>query len=291
VRPAIEWAVRAEDGRTVADVLAKLAAIGGDARGRVFVNGRRASAEDPVEPGDRLELFPEHEGDENGVRLLGQRDGVLLVVKPAGLPSEPTHRGESSVVTVVAAMLGGATVHAASRLDVGVSGVMVCCLGGDAARRVERFRAAGQLARAYLGIGAGTLAGDGIWDAALATVRDRAGRAFSQPRRDGRGARTRYRVLGTTPTATLLLLEPETGRMHQLRAHAALAGVPLFGDRRYGGPSDVVAPNGSVRPLDRIALHCARVSMPGLEAEAPLPDELRELWRTCGGDDQDHRTR
>jgi NAD(P)-dependent dehydrogenase (short-subunit alcohol dehydrogenase family) len=85
----------------------------------------------------------------------------------------------------------------------------------------------------------------------------------------------------------LLELTPETGRMHQLRAHAAIAGVPLYGDRLYGGPSSIVGADGRVLPLDRVALHCVRIELPVLEATAPVPEALRQAWRALGGEDGD----
>jgi 23S rRNA pseudouridine955/2504/2580 synthase/23S rRNA pseudouridine1911/1915/1917 synthase len=86
----------------------------------------------------------------------------------------------------------------------------------------------------------------------------------------------------------MLAVEPQTGRTHQIRVHASHAGAPLLGDRDYGGPSRVTLPNGRIVALTRIALHAARVTVPGsggelLSASAPIPPELARVWSDLGG--------
>jgi 23S rRNA pseudouridine1911/1915/1917 synthase len=87
---------------------------------------------------------------------------------------------------------------------------------------------------------------------------------------------------------TLVRVELETGRTHQIRVHFAHAGYPLVGDRVYGGRRRV--PSGAsaelIRALDefpRQALHAEHLSLvhpiTGRDVawEAPLPDDMREL--------------
>jgi 23S rRNA-/tRNA-specific pseudouridylate synthase len=47
---------------------------------------------------------------------------------------------------------------------------------------------------------------------------------------------TRWRVKRYTPHYSLVECQPLTGRKHQIRRHAKLAGHPVVGDRRYGSP-------------------------------------------------------
>lgn len=279
------WVVQAGDPCTVAAIVAALPAF--DAA-RIFLNGRPAALEDEVEPGDRIDLYPRREVKRGALVVLAQRDGILLVEKPAGLPSETTKLGEDSVVSELLRAMNGGHVHAATRLDVAVSGVVACSLGRDASRRFEEWRENGQVRRTYLAVARDHgLASEGVWDVALARGRDRAGRDIARANGpDAVTARTRYRVLRRA-RGLLLELTPETGRMHQLRAHAAIAGVPLYGDRLYGGPSSIVGADGRVLPLDRVALHCVRIELPVLEATAPVPEALRQAWRALGGEDGD----
>jgi 23S rRNA-/tRNA-specific pseudouridylate synthase len=96
-------------------------------------------------------------------------------------------------------------------------------------------------------------------------------------------------MLASPPAATLLWLEPETGRTHQLRVHAAAAGLALLGDRHYGGAPRIVLPDGSVHGARRTMLHCARVSLPdpaggeALRFETLPPVDFGQLWAAAGG--------
>jgi 23S rRNA pseudouridine1911/1915/1917 synthase len=69
----------------------------------------------------------------------------------------------------------------------------------------------------------------------------------------------------------------ETGVGHQIRAQLAEAGLPIVGDRKYGGP-----PSGTL-DRDRVALHALRLVVPhpttgaAVAVEAPLPEDLRRL--------------
>ncbi len=281
MKPILQWEVQTDDGRRVRDVLARMRDLGAPEDGRVFVNGRRAGLDDLVEPGDRVEVYPRRaSAGASEVSILAQRDGVVLVHKPAGMLTETTRLGEDSVLTALISQLSGGDVKAATRLDVQVSGVVVCTLGRDARRRVEKWRAAGQLVRTYVGFGWGRLdVEQGTWEWPLGKIRDRAGRhRVAVQAKHAKPAVTAFTVAERCDAAVRLTLKPQTGRMHQLRAHASLAGVPLIGDRQYGGPRQLVCDSGAVQAVDRIALHAALVETPSLRAESPLPDELTSLW-------------
>jgi 23S rRNA-/tRNA-specific pseudouridylate synthase len=282
------WEVQPGDGDRVGAVVDKMVALGAPSTARVFLNGRPAERGEPVDPGDRVELWPHRAATEatDHVRVIAQRDGLVLVDKPAGLPTETTRSGEDSVVSALLAHFKGGKVHVATRLDVGVSGVLIATLGRDANRRLEQRRQEGRLEKIYLAIASGRLEGEGEWTWRLGKQRDRGGRFRSHPEGNKpREAMTRWRALAQTPQATVLRLEPVTGRMHQLRAHASLAGHPLFGDRLYGGPTTLTESSGKVVELERIALHAWRVGVPHLSSSSPVPDALRRWWESLGGSD------
>ncbi len=284
MKPILQWAVQPDDGRRVRDVLVRMHDLGAPKDGRIYVNGRRAALDDLVEPGDQVEVYPRREAaNPDSVSVLAQRDGVLLVHKPAGMPTETTKLGEDSLLSALIGKLSGGEVRAATRLDVQVSGIVICTLGSDAQRRIEKWRRNKQLVRTYIGIGHGSLEADeGVWEWPLGKLRDRAGRhRVAIQGKDPRAASTRFEVIGRAEAAVLLRLSPKTGRMHQLRAHASIAGVPLFGDRLYAGPRQIVAASGAVQALHRIALHATVVETPGIRAESPLPAELKQLWQLC----------
>ncbi|MEM9691127.1 MAG: pseudouridine synthase [Myxococcota bacterium] len=265
-----------------------MARLGVSSEGRVFVNGRPADTDEPVDRGDRIEVFPLRKAAlQHEVFVLAQRDGIILAHKPAGLPTETTQHGQESAVSALLARLNGGRVHAASRLDTQVSGVVAFTLGRDAARRMEQWRERSLVRRDYLALASVEhLSPVGEWTGALVKVRDRGGRFRSVVRGDGKPAHTRYRVAGKTPVGVgLLVLTPTTGRLHQLRAHAAAADAPLLGDRTYGGERRLVDGNGRILELERVALHAFRVELPHQAAESEPPALFEKIWRTSGGDD------
>ncbi len=92
----------------------------------------------------------------------------------------------------------------------------------------------------------------------------------------GRLAITRYRILAEAEEASLVQLQPVTGRTHQLRVHLAAVGHPIFGDDLYGEPSPLIT---------RQALHAYRldlihpVTRRPVSVEAPLPDDFVSVLR------------
>lgn len=264
----------------------------------------------------------------SSVRVLHRDADLLVLYKPAGLAT--TSPDGRNCLTEIAAQLDPSAprLHASSRLDAEVTGLVTFARTTRAIEGLLAARRAGQYERYYLGLATGPLdpaTGELDWAIdrdprdprkriALDRVRaqhgrdsDRHGtprnaeeRQVSTSRKErGKGkrgkdqaqdARTRYRVLDAQPTAALLLLSPLTGRTHQLRVHVARAGVPLLGDKHYGGPMKVTLPNGRVVRAARVMLHCARVRLPNfdnpalkLTLNAPVPDDFRTVWENLGG--------
>ncbi len=264
--------------------------------GRVFVDGVRVqNAGHPVTAGFRIDVRRGRK-ERNACQVLAVRRGLVAVFKPAGMPTEADRRGAlDSVVSCVPSLLEPRCqrVHAATRLDSDVSGVVVLATSKEACRHLERIRRAGSFNKLYGGIAGGIPSPrDGEWTFPLS--------------RQGRGnarvaARTRYctAAVGDAPISVggasapisglaLLALQPVTGRFHQLRKHCSAAGVPLLGDAKHGGARRVSTGAGRVIAAPRVALHAARVELPDIQGEqwnveCPWPAELVDLWLDCGG--------
>ena len=301
--PVIRW-VASGNERAVSEIVAELGAndTGALADGRVFVDGRRAT--DPngvVRAGSVLEVYAAR-GVERDVTVLAEHAGFVFVDKPPGIATEPDHAGvEASLVARVAERLGvpRSELHALSRLDVGVSGVVTLARTAEAREHATKLRERGAWHRRYVALALrAPEPANGIWDQALA--RPRGARSGRQSERT---ASTRYGLAGTAGPVfvpsragnaevrpALLALAPVTGRTHQLRMHAAGGGVPLLGDATYGGPERLVLASGAVRPLERVALHAAWVELElqgqKLRVGAPIPADLSALWRELGGEEE-----
>ena len=114
-------------------------------------------------------------------------------------------------------------------------------------------------------------------------------------RADGREAVTHYRIERRFPAHTLLRVQLETGRTHQIRVHLAHIGYPLVGDPVYGGrrripPGASPALLAALATFKRQALHAARLefahptSGAALAFEAPLPADFAALLEALAED-------
>jgi len=256
--------------------------------GRVFVERTRARAIDsPIPP--RTEVVVHDPRAEPALPVpfvLLHRDALLAVDKPAGIPTIPDLEGARGSLLDLAARAvheNPADLHPTSRLDRDVSGVVTFTLDDVARRRVQQARVRGTYRRLYLALGSGNLDRDrDVWDWAISRDPDpRKRRASDPPTSDSKPAVSRAVVLRRSPGHVLLALAPETGRTHQLRIHAARAGVPLLGDVAYGGSRRLTASNGAVQSLDRIALHCAAVDIDlgreKISLRSPVPPSFAAL--------------
>ncbi|MFI4964886.1 MAG: RluA family pseudouridine synthase [Caulobacterales bacterium] len=209
---------------------------------------------------------------------------ILALNKPAGLSSQG---GRGQVHTLdellwAFAKRGKARPRLIHRLDRDTSGVILTARTKPAAGHLGKAMMARRFAKTYRAIvtpGAPDPA-TGLIEVALR--RDEQGReaymrACPPDHPDAETARSRYRTVSTAPGAALLELDPETGRMHQLRVHLASVGRPIAGDARYGGALVV---GGHAVP--RLMLHAAALIFPHpsggeMRLTAPAPADMAGL--------------
>jgi tRNA pseudouridine32 synthase/23S rRNA pseudouridine746 synthase len=169
------------------------------------------------------------------------------------------------------------------RLDRETSGVIVAARTKPAAAFLSEAFAGRDAHKTYLAIvcGGAPEPRDGEINLALKKS-SRRGLDIMEVDPAGQSALTRYRTLSAKPEAALLELRPETGRMHQLRAHLAAIGRPIAGDGKYGGLFRL----GAVE-IPRLMLHAAALEIPHPAGgrrrfEAGLPPDMAELLRSLG---------
>jgi 23S rRNA pseudouridine1911/1915/1917 synthase len=92
----------------------------------------------------------------------------------------------------------------------------------------------------------------------------------------GRTARTHYRIKERFTGYTLLDMELETGRTHQIRVHLAYAGYPVAGDPVYGPRRNPLHLPGQALHAYRIVFTHPRTDEP-LTFEAPLPPVFKDV--------------
>lgn len=173
-----------------------------------------------------------------------------------------------------------AKVRPVHRIDRDTSGLVLFAKTALAHSRLDPQLHPGTLDRAYLALVDGAVEGDaGVVDMPIG--RDPRNPQLRAVRSDGDAARTRWRVVERFPRATLLELELETGRTHQIRVHMAHLGHPVLGDRQYG--------RAGTSLIRRQALHAARLAFAHpttgerVTFEAPLPEDMRALVERLRG--------
>lgn len=206
-------------------------------------------------------------------------DDLLILDKPAGTP---VHPGPNHAADTLANYLTQyyqdcglvAGFHPVNRLDKGTSGLMAVAKYSHAHDRMKAALHTGSFRRTYLAVCQGTLSpASGVVDAPIGRAPDEVLRREVRP--DGAPARTRYHVLAEQNGRSLVRLELETGRTHQIRVHLADLGCPLCGDFLYGTELPELP--------GRFALHSASLSLihpitgADLHFESPLPGELSAL--------------
>ncbi|RAL25095.1 hypothetical protein DL240_02455 [Lujinxingia litoralis] len=246
--------------------------------GKVQRNGaleRIASCE--LAPGDRLAVQIDDgeatTSSEDGRFELSPasvllEDGDLLVIaKPAGLPSQGTRDpGRDHAVEVARRYLlakGKKKPYVAihHRLDVGTSGVLALVTARRSNKGMARAFREHLAQKTYVAIARALRpelereVGES-WEVKnhLGKVGDR---RQGEVRAGGDFAHTSFVVRERWGSLHLIEARPVTGRMHQIRAHLAEGGLPIVGDKDYGGVRRV----GGER-FTRVMLHAERLELP-----------------------------
>jgi 23S rRNA pseudouridine1911/1915/1917 synthase len=249
--------------------------------GCVTVNGERVTRNDLVAAGDQIVVMGRGEAPSpppGGLRVLYEDDALIAVDKPAGLLSVSTdEESQRTALALVRDSLSHpgqpASLWPVHRLDRETSGVLLFAKSHEAQRSVqERW---GEVRKRYLALVEGRpMPADGVIDQPLLEDQRLNVRVGEHP--EARSARTRYVTREEIGRRTLLEVETDTGRRHQIRAHLAWLGHPIVGDSRYGTKAR------------RLALHALSLTVlhpdDGRELliEAPPPAAFNALLRPGG---------
>jgi 23S rRNA pseudouridine1911/1915/1917 synthase len=180
-----------------------------------------------------------------GPTVLYEDNHCLALAKPAPLLTQGVPAGLPTLEAQARAYLrekyhkaGNVYLGIPHRLDRPVSGVVLFAKSSKAAARLaEQFRSR-QVRKVYWALvepGEGPPPEKGVWVDWLRKLPEEArSECVGRDEPGARLARLEYRVLAVLPEGVLLEIEPETGRMHQIRVQAAVRGWPVRGDFLYG---------------------------------------------------------
>jgi 23S rRNA pseudouridine1911/1915/1917 synthase len=263
---------------------------------------RQLRASHRLEAGDRIEVdvLPRPAlravAEAIPLELLYEDNDLVAVNKPAGMV---VHAGagqaRGTLVNALLHRLGTLSdtgdlarpgiVH---RLDRGTSGVLLVARNDPAHHALASQFERRQVEKYYLALLQGSLPQD-AGCITLAIARDLRRRTrMTTRRREGRQARTDWRVLLRLDGFTLVEARLYTGRTHQIRVHFADTGHPVVGDTVYGATRTPRAGGRQLPALGRSFLHAARIAFTHpatgarMEIRAPLARELRQYLLALG---------
>ena len=284
---------QAQDGQEVNTLLRRALGLSGTVLRRVkwledgiTVDGRRVNVRYRVREGETLAVRLTDPAPSSGVIPaegpldIVHEDADLIVLNKA--PGVLVHPGHGHFDDTLGNFLmwhyaqtgDESDFHPVHRLDKGTSGLVVVAKHAHAQEKLKNQLHTGDFRRVYLAVCDGAPpAPAGTVDAPIGPVDGSLMARRVRP--DGRPARTHYRAVKACGPRTLVELELETGRTHQIRVHMAHLGCPLTGDFLYGTENRAL--------IARPALHSARLELTHpitgerLCWSAPLPADMAAL--------------
>jgi len=217
--------------------------------------------------------------------IVYEDDDLLVVNKPAGLPSHGGMEEKSDhLLARILYYLQKTNAYDPSdtfvpalcnRLDVNTSGSVMCGKSLHALQRLNSFFAGHMVDKEYLAVVDGKLGEVGKSRVLKAFYKknNKTNIAEVVTQKTDTAVTTAYTIkaISKDDKYTLLIVNPITGRSHQIRAHLANIGHPLTGDKKYGG-SQITTGGAQL-------LHCHKLRIAELEKEfeAPLPKNFQKF--------------
>jgi 23S rRNA pseudouridine955/2504/2580 synthase len=270
-------------------------------KGEVRINGKRAKPETRLQASDIVRVPPVRVGEAAPPRrappamvqgltgaIIFEDPRLLVIDKPAGIAVHGGSGVSFGVIEALRAARPDEELELAHRLDRETSGILMVARKPGALRTLHALLREGQVEKRYLALVKGKWElGKKRIDVPLRTDTRVGGERTVKADASGKEAASVFKpVQFFGKRATLVEVELETGRTHQIRVHAAHAGYPLAGDEKYGDEefNATMAELG----LKRMFLHAHQVSFTWPESgaefsvNAPLPPELAAVIDKLG---------
>lgn len=246
----------------------------------ITMNGNLLRTIDYVKCGLNVEiLLPEEEmliEPTEGTLDIAYEDKYFLIVnKPPFMPVHPVKQHQSDTLANIVSFYccnngESYTFRAINRLDKDTSGLVIIAKDRFCANALK-----GKTQKTYFALCHGCLEGRGTVSAPIGLLED--SKMVRHILKDGPPAITHYKSVYASDDYSLLELQLETGRTHQIRCHMASLGHQLLGDDLYGGTLDYIT---------RQALHCGEIKFIHpvtnnmIEVSADIPDDMKRLIKT-----------
>ena len=181
-------------------------------------------------------------GTEPDLEIIFEDNHLLVINKPAGLLSQEDHTGRPDALSLCKDYIkkrynkpGNVFLGLLHRLDRPVSGVMVFAKTSKAASRISEQIRSRKVRKRYRAAVHGNPPPNGVLEHHLEKDREKnMVRVVGRPTRKSKVAKLSFNTIFSSETLTLVDVNLETGRAHQIRVQFAEIGSPIWGDKRYG---------------------------------------------------------
>jgi 23S rRNA pseudouridine955/2504/2580 synthase len=264
-------------------------------KGEVRVNGKRASPETRLQSGDSVRVPPVNLPSPDApppvarvprtlietVRdcIITENDRLIVINKPAGIAVHGGSGLSFGIIEALRAARPQETLELVHRLDRDTSGCLLVARKPAALRVMHALMRDGEVEKGYLALVKGPWdLGKKRIDVPLNTEGRVGGERTVRVQAGGKSAVSTFSpVQFFRNIASMVEVDLDTGRTHQIRVHAAHVGHPVAGDEKYGDKEF----NARMREqgLERMFLHSHRISFDwpnggDFSASAPLPADL-----------------
>ena len=266
---------------------------------QVLINGQPALKPGQyIEPGDVVEAQApavEKEPEDSPIlrslpmQVQYEDDLLLVVEKPAGMLTHAKRRHQEG--TTLSAQLRERYPNLANvggidragiiqRLGEEVSGLMLVARDRDTYRTMKREVKRGRVEHTYFALVDGHLEGNDYIDVPIGNSKRKRGKLTVA--REGRPAKTSYSALSYYSSGeehyTLLKVEPDSSRMHQMRVHLSWLGYPIVGDTLYGPSRQHILHDRLFLHLAILTFHHPRMGEQ-MEVQSELPEALSSILK------------
>lgn len=243
----------------------------------ITLNGKFAKSIELLSTGDILKISIENSGEmpkrleNSNVQVCYNDEDIIVLNKPPYMPVHESrnHRGDTLANVAACYMEKDTAFRAVYRLDRDTSGLVLI-----AKNELSACKLAGKVKKSYYAVCQGILTGEGTIDLPIRRIEESiiVRGVFD----DGERAVTHWKAVKSFNDKTLLCINLETGKTHQIRVHFSHLGYPLLGDSLYGG---------DCTEINRQALHCKTISFihpvtgQNITVDSDFPDDIKAVLK------------
>lgn len=240
----------------------------------ITLNGSPCRTIDTVHEGDLVKITMQDGGGlepnpELSVKIAFENESLAVFDKPSSMPVHPSikHQGDT-LGNYFASLFPDLTFRPVNRLDRDTSGLCIVAKNPFSAKALQF-----SVKKTYFAAVFGQTEKIGTIDLPIAREKDSIIKRIVSE--NGRKAVTHFEKIAENSRFSLLKINLETGRTHQIRVHFSYIGHPLAGDTLYGSPSELIS---------RQALHCGELTFPDpisgelITVKSDLPDDMKRLF-------------